>query len=209
VNMAAIKASVDGLPKVDHAAFEHAKDKILMGSERKSAVISKEGARLTAFHEGGHALMAIKTAGADPVHKATIMPRGQSLGMVMQLPEGDQTSMSKRQMLARLDVLMGGRVAEELVFGPDEVTSGASSDLQVRIKQRTPCAASHHEHFSLLVAASHKAGAFDGVSLGFQRRGRCGECIEGRCITGAKGSRGQGGAAPCHAVLRTSHQASH
>lgn len=130
VNMAAIKASVEGKNKVDHAAFEHAKDKILMGAERTSAVVSPESAKLTAFHEGGHALMAIKTAGSDPVHKATIMPRGQSLGMVMQLPEGDQTSMSKRQMLARLDVLMGGRVAEELIFGADEVTSGASSDLQ-------------------------------------------------------------------------------
>jgi len=130
VNMAAIKASVEGLAGVDHAAFEHAKDKIFMGAERTSAVVSKESAKLTAFHEGGHALMAIKTPGADPVHKATIMPRGQALGMVMQLPDGDQTSLSKRQMLARLDVLMGGRVAEELVFGADEVTSGASSDLQ-------------------------------------------------------------------------------
>mmetsp|Transcript_89735 Transcript_89735/g.256474 ORF Transcript_89735/g.256474 Transcript_89735/m.256474 type:complete len:709 (+) Transcript_89735:199-2325(+) len=130
VNQAALKASVDGKSHVSHAAFEYAKDKILMGSERKSAVISPETARMTAFHEGGHALVAIKTAGADPVHKATIMPRGQALGMVMQLPSGDQTSMSRKQMLAKLDVCMGGRVAEELIFGVDAVTSGASSDIQ-------------------------------------------------------------------------------
>ena len=84
---------------------------------------------MTAFHEGGHALVALHTPGADPVPKATVMPRGQALGMVQQLPEGDQTSFTKRQMLARMDVCMGGRVAEELVYGADEVTSGASSDI--------------------------------------------------------------------------------
>ena len=130
VNQAALKAAVDGLSGVDMAAFEFAKDKILMGSERRSAAISPETARMTAYHEGGHALVALMTPGADPIHKATIMPRGQALGMVTQLPEGDQTSMSRRQMVARLDVCMGGRVAEEIIFGEDEVTSGASSDLR-------------------------------------------------------------------------------
>jgi len=130
VNQAALRASVQGSKAVDMAALEYSKDKILMGAERKSAVISKEGARLTAYHEGGHALVALHTNGADPVHKATIMPRGQALGMVMQLPSQDQTSFSRRQMLARLDVCMGGRVAEELVFGEQEITSGASSDIQ-------------------------------------------------------------------------------
>eukprot|EP00600_Ochromonadales_sp_CCMP1393_P004562 CAMPEP_0174969612 /NCGR_PEP_ID=MMETSP0004_2-20121128/8872_1 /TAXON_ID=420556 /ORGANISM="Ochromonas sp., Strain CCMP1393" /LENGTH=724 /DNA_ID=CAMNT_0016219147 /DNA_START=355 /DNA_END=2529 /DNA_ORIENTATION=+ len=130
MNQAALKASVDNLNKVGMAALEYAKDKIMMGSERKSAVISVETMKMTAFHEAGHAIVAIKTEGADPVHKATIMPRGRALGMVMQLPDGDQTSMSRQQMLARLDVCMGGRVAEELVFGHDNVTSGASNDLQ-------------------------------------------------------------------------------
>ena len=130
VNQAALKAAADGLSSIDHAALEYSKDKILMGAERKSAVITAESAKLTAYHEGGHALVAMRTKGADPVHKATIMPRGQALGMVMQLPGQDQTSMSRRQMLARLDVCMGGRVAEELVFGEDAVTSGASSDIQ-------------------------------------------------------------------------------
>lgn len=85
---------------------------------------------MQAFHEAGHALVALKTDGSDPIHKATVMPRGRALGMVMQLPDGDQTSMSRKQMLARMDVAMGGRVAEELIYGADNVTSGASSDIQ-------------------------------------------------------------------------------
>ena len=129
VNQAALKAALDGLESVTASALDYAKDKILMGAERKSAVLSEETIRMTAFHEGGHALVALHTPGADPVHKATVMPRGQALGMVQQLPEGDQTSFTKRQMLARMDVCMGGRVAEELVYGADEVTSGASSDI--------------------------------------------------------------------------------
>uniref|UniRef100_A0A7S2WPS6 AAA+ ATPase domain-containing protein n=1 Tax=Rhizochromulina marina TaxID=1034831 RepID=A0A7S2WPS6_9STRA len=145
VNQAALKASLDGAKRVCMKDFEYAKDKILMGAERKSAVISPETARLTAYHEGGHALVAIKTAGADPIHKATIMPRGQALGMVMQLPAGDQTSMSRQQMLARLDVCMGGRVAEEMIFGPNAVTSGASSD----IRQATQLARSMVMHYGM------------------------------------------------------------
>jgi ATP-dependent metalloprotease len=134
VNEAALKSSYDGLKDITMAALEFAKDKVMMGAERKSAVISPATARMTAFHEAGHALTAILTDGADPIHKATIMPRGRALGMVMQLPEGDQTSMSKKQMKARLVVCMGGRVAEELVFGSDNVTSGASSDIMQATK---------------------------------------------------------------------------
>eukprot|EP00899_Mesostigma_viride_P016279 jgi/Mesvir1/24652/Mv21956-RA.1 len=129
VNVAALRAAMLGLKEVTMACMEYAKDKIILGTERRSAVISDESRRLTAYHEGGHALVAMHTDGALPVHKATIVPRGMSLGMVSQLPEKDETSWSKRQMLARLDVCMGGRVAEELIFGENNVTSGASSDI--------------------------------------------------------------------------------
>jgi ATP-dependent metalloprotease len=130
VNTAAIQAALTGADRVTAAQLDWARDRVLMGHERKSAVLSEECRKLTAFHEGGHALVALRTDGAMPLHKATIMPRGASLGMVQQLPDKDETSVSLRQMRARLDVCMGGRVAEELVFGADAVTSGARSDLQ-------------------------------------------------------------------------------
>merc|ERR1711871_772546 len=130
INAAALRASSLGDECVTMKHLEYAKDKILMGSERLSAYISPETQKLTAYHEGGHATVALHTRGANPVHMATIMPRGRALGLVLQLPEGDQKSQTRQQMLAEIDVCMGGRVAEELVFGEDNVTSGASSDLQ-------------------------------------------------------------------------------
>ncbi|KAJ8747856.1 hypothetical protein K2173_013024 [Erythroxylum novogranatense] len=129
VNIAAIKAAVEGAEKLSAAQLEFAKDRIIMGTERKTMFLSEESKKLTAYHESGHAIVALNTEGAHPIHKATIMPRGSALGMVTQLPSSDETSVSKKQLLARLDVCMGGRAAEELVFGQDHITTGASSDL--------------------------------------------------------------------------------
>ena len=104
--------------------LEWAKDRILMGTERKSAVLSEENRKLTAYHEAGHALVALKQKVRCRC-TATIVPRGQALGMVTQLPDKDETSISRRQLLARLDVCFGGRVAEEIIFGQDEVTGSS------------------------------------------------------------------------------------
>ncbi len=134
VNEAALLAARRGRRVVTMREFEDAKDKVMMGAERRSMVMSEEEKRLTAYHEGGHALVAMNVPSTDPVHKATIIPRGRALGMVMQLPEGDKLSMSRQQMHSRLAILMGGRVAEEVIFGHDAVTSGASSDIDAATK---------------------------------------------------------------------------
>ena len=119
---------------VTQSEFEDAKDKVMMGAERKSLVMTDEEKMLTAYHEGGHAIVALNVKATDPVHKATIIPRGRALGMVMQLPERDKLSMSREQMTSRLAIMMGGRVAEEMVFGKEKVTSGAASDIEQATK---------------------------------------------------------------------------
>jgi cell division protease FtsH len=130
INEGALLAARRGKRVVTQRDFEDAKDKVMMGAERRSMVMTEEEKKLTAYHEGGHALVAITVPNTDPVHKATIIPRGRALGMVMQLPERDKLSMSYEQMISRLAVLMGGRVAEEVVFGKDKITSGAGSDIE-------------------------------------------------------------------------------
>ncbi len=130
VNEAALLAARRNMRVVTMKEFEDAKDKVLMGAERRTLAMDENEKKLTAYHEGGHALVAITVPYTDPVHKATIIPRGRALGMVMQLPEKDSVSMSYQQMMSRLAVIMGGRVAEELIFGKDAVTSGASSDIK-------------------------------------------------------------------------------
>jgi cell division protease FtsH len=130
VNEAALTAARRNKRMVTQSEFEEAKDKVMMGAERKSLVMTEEEKMLTAYHEGGHAIVGLNVIATDPIHKATIIPRGRALGMVMQLPERDKLSMSREQMTSRLAIMMGGRVAEELVFGREKVTSGASSDIE-------------------------------------------------------------------------------
>ncbi|MEM9937310.1 MAG: ATP-dependent zinc metalloprotease FtsH [Pseudomonadota bacterium] len=130
VNEAALLAARRGKRVVAMKEFEDAKDKVMMGPERRSMVMSESEKELTAWHEAGHAIVAMMVPKADPVHKATIIPRGQALGMVMQLPEDDKLSMSKIEMTSRLAIIMGGRIAEEEKFGMDNVTAGAASDIQ-------------------------------------------------------------------------------
>lgn len=168
VNLAALKAAQDGKSVVGMGALEYARERIMMGAERKGAVLSEKTRRVTAYHEGGHAIVAMLTPGADPVHKATIIPRGtcmhlqralasyqillyimqhpdtqcthchhlsgMALGMVQQLPDEDQVSQTKKQLLARLNVLMGGKAAEELIEGVEEVSTGVAHDLEQATK---------------------------------------------------------------------------
>ncbi|MED5547820.1 MAG: ATP-dependent zinc metalloprotease FtsH [Pseudomonadota bacterium] len=130
VNEAALLAARRNKRLVSMQEFEDAKDKVMMGPERRSMVMSEKEKQLTAYHESGHAIVALNVPAADPVHKATIIPRGRALGMVMQLPEGDKMSMTHEEMTSRLAIMMGGRVAEEMKFGKEKVTSGAASDIQ-------------------------------------------------------------------------------
>src|SRR5829696_7054624 len=134
VNEAALTAARRNKRMVTQSEFEEAKDKVMMGAERKSLVMTEEEKLLTAYHEGGHAIVGLNVVATDPIHKATIIPRGRALGMVMQLPERDKLSMSLEQMTSRLAIMMGGRVAEELVFGKERVTSGAASDIEQATK---------------------------------------------------------------------------
>ncbi|MCM8733234.1 ATP-dependent zinc metalloprotease FtsH [Azospirillum sp. CT11-132] len=131
VNEAALLAARIGKRVVGMNEFENAKDKVMMGAERRSMVMTEDEKKLTAYHEAGHAICAIHCADSDPVHKATIIPRGRALGMVMRLPEGDRISLSQAKLLADLTVAMGGRIAEELIFGKERVTTGASGDIKM------------------------------------------------------------------------------
>jgi cell division protease FtsH len=135
VNEAALLAARLGKRTVAMLEFESAKDKVLMGAERRSLVMSDAEKKMTAYHEGGHALCAIRTPGCDPVHKATIIPRGRALGLVMSLPEGDRYSKSKSKLLAELTMAMGGRAAEEIIFGAENVSNGASGDIKMATDQ--------------------------------------------------------------------------
>jgi len=129
VNEAALLAARRGKRVVTMSELEDAKDKVMMGAERRSLVMSEEEKNNTAIHESGHAIVALNVQGSDPIHKATIIPRGRALGMVMRLPERDQLSLTRQKMLADICVAFGGRIAEELIFGHDKVTTGAINDI--------------------------------------------------------------------------------
>ena len=131
VNEAALLAARKNKTLVQTVDLEEAKDKVLMGVERKSMIMSEEQKKLTAYHEGGHAIVSLYRKGCDPIHKATIIPRGRSLGLVMSLPENDKSSVTREEFKAKIALAMGGRVAEELIFGMDKVTSGASQDIKM------------------------------------------------------------------------------
>jgi len=134
VNESALLAARKNKRVVTMADVEEAKDKVMMGAERRSMVMSEDEKKLTAYHEGGHAIVALNEKVSDPIHKATIIPRGRALGMVMRLPERDQLSVTREKMYSDIAVAMGGRIAEEIIFGHDKVTSGASSDIDMATK---------------------------------------------------------------------------
>ncbi len=148
--------------------LEHAKDKVMMGVERRSMVMSEEEKKITAYHEGGHALVALYMPESDPIHKATIMPRGGALGMVMQLPENDKHSRSKRYLETQLAICMGGRVAEEVMFGKEKITTGASQDIKVatNIARNMVTKWGLSEKIGPIVVGEDKEEIFLGYSMG-------------------------------------------
>ncbi len=168
VNEAALLAARRSKRIVTRAEFEDSRDKIMMGAERRTLVMTEDEKRLTAFHEGGHALVQLNMPGAIPIHKATIIPRGRALGMVQGLPERDQISQSYEQLIAMLALAMGGRVAEELVFGHDKVTSGAASDIQqcTRIARAMVTQLGFSDKLGTVAYAEPQQEQFLGYSMG-------------------------------------------
>jgi cell division protease FtsH len=171
VNEAALLAARRSKRIVTKAEFEDARDKIMMGAERRTLVMTDEEKRLTAFHEGGHALVSLNMPGSIPIHKATIIPRGRALGMVQGLPERDQISQTYEQLTAMLAMAMGGRVAEELTFGHDKVTSGAASDIQqcTRVARAMVTQLGFSDKLGTVAYAEPQQEQFLGYSMGRQQ----------------------------------------
>ena len=130
VNEAAVLAARKNKSLVDHRDFEEAKDKVMLGVERRSLVLTEDERKLTAYHEAGHAIVALKTPGSDPIHKVTIVPRGRALGLTASLPEVDRHNYTKDWLIGSLAMFFGGRAAEEIIFGPEKVTTGAGNDIE-------------------------------------------------------------------------------
>jgi cell division protease FtsH len=171
VNEAALLAARRSKRIVTKQEFEDARDKIMMGAERRTLVMTEEEKRLTAYHEGGHALVSLNMPGSVPIHKATIIPRGRALGMVQGLPERDQISQSYQELVAMLAMAMGGRVAEELIFGHDKVTSGAASDIQqcTRVARAMVTQLGFSDKLGTVAYADPQQEQFLGYSLGRQQ----------------------------------------
>jgi cell division protease FtsH len=171
VNEAALLAARRGKRIVTMHEFEDAKDKVMMGAERRTLVMTDDEKRLTAYHEAGHAIVALNVPATDPVHKATIIPRGRALGMVMQLPERDKLSMSFEQMTSRLAIMMGGRIAEEMTFGKEKVTSGAQSDIEqaTRLARMMVTRWGFSDELGTVAYGENQEEVFLGMSMGRQQ----------------------------------------
>jgi cell division protease FtsH len=168
VNEAALTAARRNKRMVTQAEFEEAKDKVMMGAERKSLVMSEEEKMLTAYHEAGHAIVGLNVPAGIPVHKATIIPRGRAMGMVKFLPEGDRYSMKYKEFTSQLAVAMGGRVAEEITFGKDNITSGASSDIQQATKMAKAMVTQfgYSDQLGTVAYGDNQEEVFLGMSMG-------------------------------------------
>ncbi|MBI5320953.1 ATP-dependent zinc metalloprotease FtsH [Bradyrhizobium sp.] len=171
VNEAALTAARRNKRMVTQAEFEEAKDKVMMGAERKSLVMSEEEKMLTAYHEAGHAIVGLNVVAGIPVHKATIIPRGRAMGMVKFLPEGDRYSMKYKEFTSQLAVAMGGRVAEEITFGKDNITSGASSDIQQATKMAKAMVTQlgYSDELGTVAYGDNQEEVFLGMSMGRQQ----------------------------------------
>ncbi|MGE3247526.1 MAG: ATP-dependent zinc metalloprotease FtsH [Beijerinckiaceae bacterium] len=171
VNEAALLAARRNKRVVTHQEFEDAKDKVMMGAERKSMAMSEEEKKLTAYHEAGHAIVGLFVPSGIPVHKATIIPRGRALGMVKFLPEGDRYSMKYKEFTSQLAVAMGGRVAEELTFGKENITSGASGDIQQATKMARTMVTQlgYSDELGTVAYGDNQEEVFLGMSMGKQQ----------------------------------------
>jgi cell division protease FtsH len=171
VNEAALLAARRNKALVDMQDFEDAKDKVMLGVERKSLVLSEDERRLTAYHEAGHTVVSMKTPGSDPIHKVTIVPRGRALGLMMSLPDKDRYGQTKEWLIGRLAIAFGGRVAEELIFGPNKVTTGAGSDIEqaTAIARRMVTQFGMSEKIGMMAVGDREQEIFLGREFG-QRR---------------------------------------
>src|SRR2546429_242801 len=171
VNEAALTAARRNKRMVTQSEFEEAKDKVMMGAERKSLVMSEEEKMLTAYHEAGHAIVGLNVTAGIPIHKATIIPRGRAMGMVKFLPEGDRYSMKYKEFTSQLAVAMGGRVAEEITFGKDNITSGASSDIQQATKMAKAMVTQlgYSDEVGTVAYGDNQEEVFLGMSMGRQQ----------------------------------------